>query len=50
MSHAFFAAAPALRWLLRRLPPSLLALLDAWSHREAQRRAERRRQAALARR
>ena len=42
------APAWTLRWLLRRLPPSVVAPLDAWSHRMAQRRAARRRKLAQA--
>jgi hypothetical protein len=48
--HGLYAPGFALRWLLRRLPSALLAPLDAWSRREARRRAERRRQAQPARR
>jgi hypothetical protein len=32
-----------LRWLLRLLPKSMIAPLDAWSRRVARRRLERRR-------
>jgi hypothetical protein len=35
--------------ILRRLPGRLLAQLDAWSHRIAMRRAQKRREAGLKR-
>ncbi len=40
----------AMRGLIRVMPAGCIRLLDAWARREARRRAERRRAAALARR